>query len=175
MQTVSQLHHLGGRLSDEGLLFLREEVEVLKHQVSGEKEQRVAWEFEIRDPKQKIKYLEKVAEASSADALAVNQKNQELEEDIEALRAAAETFKFEMVMAVNGARVIARWELMRKWLRKQSAQLDLVTALEQYMSVVREEARRKGAPLPTFEDEPAIPPSSDMDMDSSVKPRGSPT
>ncbi|KAH0883864.1 LOW QUALITY PROTEIN: hypothetical protein HID58_059960 [Brassica napus] len=165
LRTVSQLHHLGGRLSDEGLLFLREEVEVLKRQVSGEKEQRVAWEFEIRDPKQKIKYLEKVAEASSADALAVNQKNQELEEDIEALRAAAETFKFEMVMCVNGASVIARWELMRKWLRKQSAQLDLVTALEQYKFVVREEARSKGAPLPTFEDEPAIPPSFDMDTE----------
>ncbi|KAG2255790.1 hypothetical protein Bca52824_075084 [Brassica carinata] len=51
------------------------------------------------------KDLEKVAEASSADALAMNQKNQELEEDIEALKA--ETFKFEMVMAVNEAMVVA--------------------------------------------------------------------
>ncbi|KAF3567475.1 hypothetical protein DY000_02014457 [Brassica cretica] len=169
------LRHLGERLSDEGLLVLREEVEVLKRQVSGEKEQRVAREFEIRDLKEKVKDLEKVAEASSADALAMNQKNQEMEEDIEALKAAAETFKFEMVMAVNGARVVARRELMREWLRKQSAQWDLVTALEQYKAVVQEEARSKGAPLPTLEDEPAIPPSSDMDVDSSVKPRGSPT
>ncbi|KAH0898835.1 hypothetical protein HID58_048403 [Brassica napus] len=175
LRTVSQLHHLGERLSDEGMLVLREEVEVLKRQVSGEKEQCVAREFEIRDLKEKVKDLEKVAEAPSADALTVNQKNKELEEDIEVLKAAAETFKFEMVMAVNGARVVARWELMREWLRKQSAQWDLVTALEQYKTVVQEEARSKGAPLPTFEDEPAIPPSSDMDMDSSVKPRGSPT
>ncbi|KAF3564348.1 hypothetical protein DY000_02014976 [Brassica cretica] len=175
VQTVSQLHHLGERLSDEGMLVLREEVKVLKRQVSGEKEQCVAREFEIRDLKEKVKDLEKVAEASSADALTVNQKNKELEEDIEVLKAAAETFKFEMVMAVNGARVVARWELMREWLRKQSAQWDLVTALEQYKAVVQEEARSKGAPLPTFEDEPAIPPSSDMDVDSSVKPRGSPT
>ncbi|KAL0683773.1 hypothetical protein Bca4012_050621 [Brassica carinata] len=131
-----------------GSLVLREEVEVLKRQMSGEKEQRVAGEFEIRDLKEKIKDLEKVAEASSADALTVNQKNQELEEDIEALRAAAETFKFEMVMAVNGARVVVRWELMREWLKKQSAQWDLVTALEQYKTVVREEARSKGAPFP---------------------------
>ncbi|KAF2570133.1 hypothetical protein F2Q70_00002861 [Brassica cretica] len=130
-------------------------------EVSGEKEQCVAREFEIHDLKEKVKDLEKVAEASSADGLAMNQKNQELEEDIEALKAAAETFKFEMVMAVNGARVVARWELMR--------------ALEQYKAVVQEEARSKGAPLPTFEDEPAIPPSSDMDVDSSVKLRGSPT
>ncbi|KAF2538110.1 hypothetical protein F2Q68_00020656 [Brassica cretica] len=145
------------------------EVEVLKCQVSGEKEQRVAREFEIHDLK------EKVAEASSADALAMNQKNQELEEDIEALKEAAETFKFEMVMAVNRARVVARWELMREWLRKKSAQWDLVMALEQYKAVVQEEARSKGAPLPTFEDELAIPPSSDRDVDSSVKLRGSPT
>ncbi|KAF3529045.1 hypothetical protein DY000_02040569 [Brassica cretica] len=124
-----------------------EEVEVLKRQVSGEEEQRVAREFEIRDLKKKIKDLEKVAEASSADALAVNQKNQELQEDIEALKAAAETFKFETMMAVNGARVVARWELMREWLRKQSAQWDLVTALEQYKAVVREEARSKGLEL----------------------------
>ena len=114
MQTVSQLYHLGERLSDEGLLVLREEVEVLKRQVSGEKEQRVAREFEIRNLKEKVKDLEKVAEASSADALAMNQKNQEMEEDIEALKAAAETFKFDMVMAVNGARVVARRELMRE-------------------------------------------------------------
>ncbi|KAH0898871.1 LOW QUALITY PROTEIN: hypothetical protein HID58_048439 [Brassica napus] len=169
LQTVSQLHHLGGRLSDEGLLVLRAEVEVLKCQVSRDKEKLVAREFEIRDFKEKIKDLEKVAEASSADALGVNQKNQELEEDIEALKAAAGTFKFEMVMAVNGARVVARWELMREWLRKQSAQWDLVTTLEQYKAVVREEARSKGAPLPTFEDEPGIPPSSYMDVDSSMK------
>ncbi|KAH0858899.1 LOW QUALITY PROTEIN: hypothetical protein HID58_087160, partial [Brassica napus] len=172
LRTVSQLYHLGERLSDEGLLVLREEVEVLKRQVSGEKEQRVAREFEIRNLKEKVKDLEKVAEASSADALAMNQKNQEMEEDIEALKAAAETFKFDMVMAVNGARVVARRELMRE---KQSAHWDLVTALEQYKAVVQEEARSKGAPLPTLEDEPAIPPSSDMDVDSSVKPRGSPT
>ncbi|KAL0655658.1 hypothetical protein Bca4012_076242 [Brassica carinata] len=160
-----------GATSDEGLLVLREEVEVLKRQVSEEKEQRVAREFEIRDLKEKVKDLEKVA--SSADVLAMNQKNQELKGDIEALKMAAETFKFEMVMAVNGARVVACWELMKEWLRKQSAQWDLVTVLEQFKAVV--EARSIGAPLPTFEDEPAIPPSSDMDVDSSVKPRRSST
>ncbi|KAF3605719.1 hypothetical protein DY000_02047815 [Brassica cretica] len=37
-----------------------------------------------------------------------------------------------MVMAVNGARVIARWELMREWLKEQSNQWDLAKALEQY-------------------------------------------
>ena len=129
MQTVSQLYHLKERLSSEGLPTLREEIEDLKHQVSGERDQRAARELEIHDLKDNVKDLEKVAEASSADTLATSQKNQELEEEIDALRAVAETFQFEMVMAVNGARVVARWELMREWLRKQSARWDLVTAL----------------------------------------------
>ncbi|KAH0862257.1 hypothetical protein HID58_079468 [Brassica napus] len=149
--TVSQLYHLGERLFSEGLPTLREEIEDLKSQVSGERDQRAARELEIRDLKDK------------------------LEEEIDALKAAAETFKFEMLMAVNGARVVVRWELMREWLRKQSARWDLVTALEQYKVVVQEEARNKGAPPPTFEDQPPIPRVSNMDVDSSVKPRGSPT
>ena len=94
----------------------------MKRQVLEEKDQRVAWELEIHDLEDKVKDLEKVAEASSADALATSQKNQELEEGINVLKAAVETFMLEMVMAVNGARVVARWELMREWLKKQSDQ-----------------------------------------------------
>ncbi|KAF2589401.1 hypothetical protein F2Q70_00038184 [Brassica cretica] len=76
LRTVSQLYHLGERLSSEGLPTLREEIEDLKRQVSGERDQRAARELEIRDLKDKVKDLEKVAEASSADALATSQKNQ---------------------------------------------------------------------------------------------------
>lgn len=53
-----------------------------------------------------MKNLEKMADASSANALAMGRKNQELEEEIETLKTAAETFQFEMVMAVSAARVI---------------------------------------------------------------------
>ncbi|KAH0858849.1 hypothetical protein HID58_087110 [Brassica napus] len=167
--TASQLYHLGERLSNEGLSVLQEEIEDLKLQVSKEKDQCAARELEICDLKDKMKDLKKVAEASSADALATSQKNQELEEEINVPKAAAETFKLEMVMAVNGARVVARWELMREWLKKQSDQWELAKALEQYKVVIREEARNKGAP-PTFEDEPDIPLVPEMDVDSSVKP-----
>ena len=133
----------------------------------------MARELEIRDYKDKVKDLEKVSEAS-ADVLATSRKSQELEEGIDILKAAAETFKLEMVMAVNGARVVARWELMREWLKKQSDQWELAKALEQYKVVIREEARNKGAGLSSFEDEPDILLVSEMDVDSSVKPRGSP-
>lgn len=41
-----------------------------------------------------MKDLEKVVEASSADVLTTRQKNQELGEEIDVLKAAAETFKY---------------------------------------------------------------------------------
>ena len=88
MQTVSQLYHSGERLSSEDLPTLREEIEDLKRQVSGERGQRAARELEVRDLKDKVKDLEKVAETSSADALTTSQKNQELGEEIDALKAA---------------------------------------------------------------------------------------
>ena len=100
MQTISQLFHLGERLSIDELVS-QEELDELKRQVSEEKAQRVASEMEIRDLKDKVKDVERTAEISSADALSIGKKNQELEEAIETLR-------LEMVMAVNGARVTAR-------------------------------------------------------------------
>ena len=114
--------------------------------------------MEIRDLKDKLKDAERSAEISLADALSIGKKNQELEETIETLR-------LEMVMAINGARVTARWELMREWLQKKSNQWDLAKALEQYKMVALEEAQNKGAPVPTFEDEPAVPHFSGMDID----------
>lgn len=57
---------------------------------------------------------------------------------------------------------------MREWLRKQSAQWDLAMALEQYKAVVRKETKNK------VEDELVVPTISEMDVDSSIKPRGSP-
>ena len=57
---------------------------------------------------------------------------------------------------------------MSEWLRKQSAQWDLAMALEQYKAVVRKETKNK------VEDELVVPTISEMDVDSSIKPRGSP-
>ena len=164
MQAISQLFHLGERLSNESPVASRDEFEDLKRQASEERAQHLAREMEIRDLKDNVKDLERTAEVSSADALATGKRNLELEE-------AMGTLKLEMVMSVNGARVIARWELMREWLKGQSNQWDLVKALEQYKAITLEEAKNKIAPLPTFEDEPAIPSVSRMDVDR--RPGGS--
>ncbi|KAL0650437.1 hypothetical protein Bca4012_093128 [Brassica carinata] len=123
LRTISQLFHFGERLSIESSFVSQEELDDLKRQVSEEKAQGVARVMEIRDLKEKLKDMERTAEISSADTLSIGKKNQELEEAIETLR-------LEMVMAVNGARVTARWELMREWLQKKSNQWDLAKALE---------------------------------------------
>ncbi|KAL0730393.1 hypothetical protein Bca4012_026486 [Brassica carinata] len=100
-------------------------------------------ELEVRHLKEKLKASEKIANEASADALAASQENQKLAKDIE---TAAEDFELEMAMAVNEARVVARWELMREWINTQSDQWDLARALDQYKTVV-------------LEDEPAVPSS----------------
>ncbi|KAH0868212.1 hypothetical protein HID58_075234 [Brassica napus] len=107
--------------------------------------QRVAREMEIHDLKDKLKDVERTAEISSTDALSIGKKNQGLEEAIETLR-------LEMVMA------------------KKNNQWDLAKALEQYKTVALEEAKNKAAPVPTFEDEPAVPPISEIDLD--LRPGG---
>ncbi|KAL0706333.1 hypothetical protein Bca4012_072759 [Brassica carinata] len=86
VQTISQLLHFREWLSIESSLVSQEELDDLKHQVSDEKAQRVAREMEIRDLKDKLKDVEREAEMSSADALNIGKKNQELEEAIETLR-----------------------------------------------------------------------------------------
>ncbi|CAG7901073.1 unnamed protein product, partial [Brassica rapa] len=90
-------------------------LEKLKNQLSEEKTQRLARELEIRDLKDKINDVERSAEISSADTLSVGKKNQELEEAMENLR-------LETVMAVSGAIITARWELMREWLQRKNDQ-----------------------------------------------------
>lgn len=108
LQTASQLYHLKEQLSTQDVSSVREELEAARREALEEKDRRVAIELEIRDIKEKIKASEKVAEASSADVLAANRENQKLVEEIDTLKAAAENFNLEMVMAVNGARVLAR-------------------------------------------------------------------
>ncbi|KAH0873505.1 LOW QUALITY PROTEIN: hypothetical protein HID58_070867, partial [Brassica napus] len=139
LRTISQLFHFGERLSIESSLVSQEELDDLKHQVSEEKAQRVAREMEIRDLKDKLKDAERAAEMSSADA-----------------------YWQEEPRAGRGHRNSeSRYGDGRKWGKshrsKKSNQWDLAKALEQYKTIALEEAQNKGAPVPLFEDEPAIP------------------
>ena len=79
------------------------------------------------------------------------------EEEVCYLRCAAETFDAEKTMAVSGAIVVTRWELMREWLNHQTDSWDHEGALELYKKVKTSEAEFQGLPAPSFEGEPMIP------------------
>lgn len=79
------------------------------------------------------------------------------------------------LMAVNGARITARWELMREWLKRQTRKWDLAKEFDYYKTVALAEASLKGVTPPSFKDAPTISPAAGMEVNLSVKPDGSST
>ncbi|KAL0702505.1 hypothetical protein Bca4012_058627 [Brassica carinata] len=136
--TISQLFHLGERLSTESVSSVREELEALKREAMEEKDRRVAQELEVRDLKEKLKASEKIADEASADTLAASQENQKLAKDIE---TAAEDFKLEMAMAVNGVRVVARWE-SKEEVEEEEEKMSLIASARRKLK--RKNAGRSG-------------------------------
>ncbi|KAF3583763.1 hypothetical protein F2Q69_00026168 [Brassica cretica] len=55
-----------------------------------------------------------------AENVSLREQLEQREEEVCDLRCAAETFDAEKTMAVSGAIVVARWELMREWLNHQT-------------------------------------------------------
>ncbi|KAL0716279.1 hypothetical protein Bca4012_065601 [Brassica carinata] len=163
LRTISQLHHLGDRLLEESPSLAREEVEKLTRQLSEEVSKRVAKEMELRDLQAKTKAIEGLVENSSAEALRLSREKQELEEAFTKLEGEMRSSEDRMTMAVNGARFTSRWEVMREWLNGQAHKWNLARELDHFKTVVLAEARLKGVDPPSFEDEPVIHPSSDMD------------
>ncbi|KAJ4889411.1 Uncharacterized protein Rs2_29159 [Raphanus sativus] len=128
-------------------------------QLSEQYSRRVAKELELRDLQARIRAIQGSVETASAESLQLSREKQELEETIVELRAEAETSKNMMTMVVNGARIVARWEVMREWLKGQAHKWNLSKEFSQYKTVVLAEAEFKGTDPPSFEYEPAIPSS----------------
>ncbi|KAL0696628.1 hypothetical protein Bca4012_063808 [Brassica carinata] len=166
--TISQLHHLGDRLLEESPSLAREEIEKLTRQLSEEVNKRVAKEMELRDLQAKTKAIEDLVENSSAEALRLSWEKQELEEAFAKLEGEIRSSENRMTMALNGARITSRWEVMREWLNGQAHKWNLARELDHFKTVVLAEARLKGVDPASFKDEPVIPPSSDMDVDPSA-------
>ncbi|KAJ4881517.1 Uncharacterized protein Rs2_38572 [Raphanus sativus] len=158
-QVLSHLHHLKDRIAEEGSSMNRDDVSELSRQLSEEKSRHVAKELELRDLQAKIRAIVGSVEIALAESLQLSREKQELEKTIVELQTEAETSKNMMTMAVNGARIIARWEVMREWLKGQAQKWNLRKEFSQYKTVVLAEAEFKGTKPPSFEDEPAIPSS----------------
>ncbi|CAH8353051.1 unnamed protein product [Eruca vesicaria subsp. sativa] len=154
LQVTSPLHRLGTRLLEEDVSSIKEEARELSRQLSEEKSRRIAQGMELRDLQTNIKAIEGAVETSSSEVLTLSRRNQELEETLERLRTERKTLEDMKVMAVNGVKIISRWEMMRDWLAGRSHSWDVAREFDRYKAVVIVEAKFRGVDPPSFTVEP---------------------
>ena len=152
---ASQLYHLGERV--ESAVFTKVEMDNLTSQLRKETDAALAKDKEIKELRLKVRNQEEAGELAATENISLRGKLKKREEELNDLKDAAETFDAEKVMAVSGAKVVARSELMREWLNGQTDSWDPVNTLEQYKVVKTTEAELLGLPPPSFEYEPQVP------------------
>ena len=111
---VSQLYHLGERMEGAASLAKDKEIKALRL---------------------KVRNQEEAGELAATGNVFLRSQLKNMEEELNDLKDAAETFEAKKAMAVNGAKVVARWELIREWLSGQTDSWDPVNTLEQYKMV----------------------------------------
>ena len=129
----------------------------LTSQLRKEKGAVLAKDREIKELTLKVKNQEEAGELASAENASLRSQLKEREEELIDLKDTVATFDVDKTMAMNGAKVVARWELMREWLSGQTDSWDPVTTLEQYIMVKITEAEFLGLLPPSFEHEPKVP------------------
>ena len=152
---ASQLYHLGERM--EGAASTKVEMDTLASQLREEKDASLAKDKEIKALRLKVRNQEKAGELAETENVSLRSQLKNREEELNDLKDAAETFEAEKAMAVNCAKAVARWELMRECLSGQTDSWDPVNTLEQYKTVKITEAKLLGLPAPSFEYEPQVP------------------
>ncbi|KAL0749531.1 hypothetical protein Bca101_031534 [Brassica carinata] len=155
LQAMSQLIHLGERMGDHA--SLKADLAELTFQLREEKDNVLAKEKEIKALRLKVRNQDEAGALAAAENVSLREQLEQREEEVCDLRCAADTFDAEKTMAVSGAIVVARWELMWEWLNHQTDSWDLEGALKQYKMVKTFEAEFQGISSPTFEGEPSIP------------------
>ncbi|KAF3568972.1 hypothetical protein DY000_02014367 [Brassica cretica] len=162
-RAMSQLFHHGERMGDHASLkaYLAELtfqlLEEKDNVLAKEKDNVLAKEKEIKALRLKVRNQDEAGAMAAAENMSLREQLEQREEEVCDLRCAAKTFDAEKTMALSGAIVVARWELMREWLNNQTDSWDLDGALKQYKMVKTSEAEFQGLPAPTFEGEPSIP------------------
>ena len=133
MQAASQLFHLRERMEDK--TTAKAEVDSLTAQLRKGKGAALAKEKEIMALKLKVQSQEQAMERVAMKNASLQKQLEGKEEDICEFGYAAEVFDAEKAMAVNGAKVVVRWEKMREWLRHQTDSWERSAALERYKTV----------------------------------------
>ncbi|KAH0939110.1 hypothetical protein HID58_006571 [Brassica napus] len=155
LEVASQLYHLGERM--ESAVSTNVEMDNLTSQLRKEKDVVLAKDREIKELTLKVKNQEEAGELAATENASLRSQLKEREEEMIDLKDTAATFDVDKIMDVNGAMVVARWELMRDWLSGQTDAWDPETTLEQYKMVKITEAEFLGISPPSFEHEPKIP------------------
>ncbi|KAH0942295.1 LOW QUALITY PROTEIN: hypothetical protein HID58_001932 [Brassica napus] len=96
-KVMSQLYYFGEKMNTEVSAAIPEEL-------VGDKDRCIAQKRKARNLMQKVKAHDEAEQMAAAEKEMVN------------LRVAVETISEEMVMKVNGVRIMARWELIRECL-----------------------------------------------------------
>ncbi|KAG5406061.1 hypothetical protein IGI04_012180 [Brassica rapa subsp. trilocularis] len=154
IQAAFQLFHLGERMEDK--TTAQAKVDALTAKMREKKDTVLAKEREIKALKLEVHNQEEALERVATENASLQKQLEDKEEDICELRYAAEVFNDEKAMAVNGAKVVARWELMREWIHRQTDSWEPAAAQEQYKTVKTTEAEFLGLHVPCFDDEPQV-------------------
>ncbi|KAF3511054.1 hypothetical protein F2Q69_00006508 [Brassica cretica] len=135
---MSQLFHLGERMDDHA--SIKADMAALTSQLREEKDNVLAKEKEIKALKLRVRNQDEAGMLAASENVSLREHMERREEEICDLRCAAETFDVEKALAVNGARMVTRWELMRECLNHQTDSWDLEVALDKYKMVKKSEA-----------------------------------
>ncbi|KAF3529950.1 hypothetical protein DY000_02038952 [Brassica cretica] len=157
LRVMSYLHHVGEKTAIEGSAANQKLIEDLTRQCQQEKDKALALEKEVKRLKGNV---EQDGMLARADISSLQREKDQLHEEVVQLKIAAETFPKEMEMAVNGAKIVARWELMREWLKQQTNSWKPAAEFRQYRIFMETEAELKNIPPPFSHDEPEIPDES---------------
>ncbi|KAH0872002.1 hypothetical protein HID58_069364 [Brassica napus] len=105
-QVASQLFHLGERMV--GAASTKAEMDALASQLREEKDVALAKDKEIKALRLKARNQEEAGELAATENVSLRGQLKNREEELNDLKDTAETFEAENVMAVNGAKVVAR-------------------------------------------------------------------
>ena len=154
------MFHLKGRMKNTSAT--KAERDALAIRLREEKDAILAKDEEIEAWKIRVQYLDEERERLEAEDVSLQRQLEDKEEEICELWYAAEVFDAEKIKAVNDAKVVVRWELMREWLDDQTDRWDPITSFEQYKVVKISEAEFLGLPPPSFEYKPYVPGSDEI-------------
>ncbi|XP_056843216.1 uncharacterized protein LOC130495742 [Raphanus sativus] len=151
---MSQIHHLEDMVNEQSS---KKELESVNAQLKEEKNKVLAQGKEIKSLQLKLKNSKEAEGATAAENTALTRQLEETQEELCGLKLEKESFEDERMMAVSGAKVTPRWELMREWLREQTDKWELAVEFQRYKLVKEAEAKLQGLPPPSFDDEPPLP------------------